>query len=346
MMFLAPLLLGGCQLGYVIKSAYHQTGLLRARVPIDEALKDSQLSEEQKRKLLLSIEAHKFAETELGLHHSDAYSTYVHLDRPYVTYVVSAAEKSELKAYRWWFPVAGSVPYKGFFNLAEAKEEAAELGRQGYDTYVRGVSAYSTLGWFNDPILSSMLNYKDFDLVNTVIHETTHATVYIKNQSDFNERLASFMGNIGAREFYLKKEGPQGKTLEAMENDLADEKLFASFITQELKSLEEWYTQRKSSPINETDRQNRLKEIQTRFAFEVRPRLRSADSYKNFETVELNNARLLTYRLYMEKLDDFESVFNHLGRDFRKMLEFCKSLEGSDDPKAQLARAAGRSAQN
>lgn len=336
----APLALGGCGIPYFVKSAYYQAGLLYRRIPIEAALKDPRLTDEQKRKLKLAAEARAFAETELGLKRTENYTSYVQLDRPYVTYVVSAAMRTELKPYTWWFPIVGAVPYKGFFNPDDAKTEADGLKERGYDVFTRGVSAYSTLGWFKDPLLSSMLNYRDFDLVNTIIHETTHATVYIKSQADFNERLASFIGNIGAREFYRRKEGPESATLKAMDDDLADEADFARFIGEETRSLEKWYRERQNGPLPEPDRQARLKEIQARFAANLRPRLRSPLSYKNFDSIEINNSRLLNYRLYIENLGDFEKVFKKLGGDFKKMLEFCKSLEKADDPKAALARAA------
>ncbi len=330
----------GCQVNYYLKSAYYQAGLLRSRVPIASALQDSQMSEENKRKLNLAQEARGFAERELGLKHTDNYTSFVQLDRPYVTYVVAAAMRTELKAYNWWFPIVGSLPYKGFFNPEDAKAEAEALKARGYDTFTRGVSAYSTLGWFNDPLLSSMLSYRDYDLVNTIIHETTHATIYIKSQADFNERLAVFIGNIGAREFYLRKEGSDSRTLKAMDDDLADEADFAAFIAQEMRLLEKWYQERQNTVIDEVERKTRFKEIQERFITDLRPRLRSANSYKNFDSIELNNARLLNYRLYIENLNDFELVFKKLGSDFAKMLAFCKSLEGTADPKAELARAA------
>ncbi len=334
-------LLSGCQVTYLIKSAYWQAGLLNSRVPIDEALSDPNLSEEQKRKLRLAQEARAFAETQLGLKPTQNYTSYVQLDRPYVTYVVSAAHKNKLEAYKWWFPIIGSVPYKGYFNPDGAKEEADRMKKKDLDVYVRGVSAYSTLGWFKDPILSSMLAYKDHDLVNTIIHETVHATIYVKSEADFNERLAVFIGNKGAEEYYRSKEGPNSKTLSTMRDDLHDERLFSDFISKEVQSIEKWYEERLSRPLSEEERQARLKEIQTRFATEVRPKLKLADSYKNFETIELNNARLVNYRLYFENLDDFERVFEKLGRDFKKMLEFCKTLEKAEDPKAELAKAAG-----
>ena len=305
-------------------------------------MKYPQLNDDQKKKLQLAQEARAFAESDLGLKTTENYTSYVQLARPYVTYLVSAAHKAELKPYKWWFPLIGSVPYKGFFDPDDAKAEAEALKARGYDTYIRGVSAYSTLGWFNDPLLSSMLAYKEFDLVNTVIHETVHATIYIKSEADFNERMAVFFGNKGTLAFYKKREGESSHTLQTMADDAHDERLFSTFISEELKSIEQWYKDRADQPLPDEVRQARLKEIQTRFATELRPKLKLKDSYKGFETVELNNARLIHYRLYLENLDDFEAVFQRLGGDFHKMLEFCRSLEKESDPKAALKAAANQ----
>ncbi len=330
-------LLSGCQIGYLMKSAYSQADLLRRRVPIAEAVKT--LPEEEKRKLLLAREAHVFAETDLGLAHTKNYDTFVQLDAPYVTWVVSASAKNELKHYLWKYPLVGEMPYKGYFDPDGAKREEEGLRAKGLDTYIRGVTAYSTLGWFRDPVLSSMLAYKDYDLVSTIIHETTHATVFIKSEADFNERLAEFIGQKGAEAFYTKR----GDTamIKRMQDDLVDEHAFGDFISAELKSLEKWYEDRRGQTIDEATRVARIKDIQTHFASELKPRLRDPDGFKRFEKSELNNARLLTYKLYFQDLSQFQAVFDKLGRSFPKMLEFARSLEKTDDPVAELARAAG-----
>lgn len=342
--------MGGCQVSYLLKSAYYQGTLLRQRVPIDKALEDSSLSDEQKRKLRLAQEAKAFAESQLGLRPTANYASYTQLKQPYVTYVVSAASRTELKLHQWWFPIIGSVPYKGFFDPEDAKAEAELMKNRGFDTYTRGVSAYSTLGWFNDSILSSMLRYKDHDLVDTIIHETTHATIYIRSQADFNERLAVFIGGIGTREFYRKKEGANGPTLRLIDDEKHDEKLFIAFLKKELTELEKWYADRKSAntagEIDELDRQNRLRLIQERFKNALRPHLLVQDSYKMFETATLNNAQLMNYRLYFDDQDDFEAVFKKRGSNFQEMLKFCKSLESESDPKLALARAARGFANN
>lgn len=303
---------------------------------MEKALGDSRLTDEQKRKLKLAQEARVFAEANLGLKHTDNYSTYVHLDRPYVTYVVTAAPRQELQTYKWWFPVVGSVPYKGFFNPEKAKLEAEAMRARGYDAFVRGVSAYSTLGWFSDPLLSSMLSYKDHDLVDTIIHETVHATIYIRGHAEFNERLAVFIGHKGAEEFYRAKEGAESPTLKLMVGENEDDKLFSDFMAKEIKALKEYYEKNREVKIPEEERQAHFGAIKARFVAEVRPRLKIADSYRGFENSEINNARLVNYSLYNDNMGDFERAFAKLGRDFKKMLEFCKSLEKADDPEVAL----------
>lgn len=334
--------LSGCQIGYLWKSASAQADLLSRRIPIAEALKDPSLTPEQKRKLQLAADARVFAETDLGLAHTQSYTTFVKLNAPYVTWVVSAAAKDELKHYLWRYPLVGKMPYKGFFEPEGAKREAASLKEDGLDTYVRGVTAYSTLGWFKDPVLSSMLIYKDYDLVSTIIHETTHATVFIKSEADFNERLAEFIGQKGAEAFYVKREGASGPMLRKMHDDLVDEGVFGEFISRELDSLEKWYSDRKGTAIPEPERIARIKQIQEKFIADVKPRLRDPEGFVRFEKAELNNARLLTYRLYYQDLSKFQKVFDKRGQSFPKMLDFARSLEHVDDPVAALEAEAAR----
>jgi predicted aminopeptidase len=193
--------------------------LLNKRVPIEDVLKDPKIKPEIKRKLRLAQKAEQFAEQELGLKPTDNYESYVELNRPYVVYAVNASYKNRLEGYTWHFPIIGDVPYKGFFSLEDAKEEEKLLLKKNLDTYLRGVTAYSTLGWFDDPILSSMMSYSDHYLVETIIHETVHATIYIKDNADFNEQLASFLGAKGAEKFYLKHEGPDSKTLKNIKKE-------------------------------------------------------------------------------------------------------------------------------
>ncbi len=341
MPILFGLALSGCQIHYLMKSAVSQADLLMRRVPIDDAIKDPAITPEEKRKLQLAIEARQFAETELGLKVTKNYTSYVKLDRPYVTYVVSAAPRTELTPHLWRYPLVGALPYRGYFNPDDAKKESEGLKQDGLDSYVRGVSAFSTLGWFRDPVLSSMLAYQDHDLVNTIIHETVHATLYIKSEADFNERLATFIGNKGTEMFYRKREGDSSPTLDAIRRDNADEKKFAAFISTEIDQLKAWYELQKGKPIPETERRGRLDEIRIRFREKLQHSL-EGQHYKRFETGEINNARLLTYQLYLEDLSDFETMYTKLGSNFHSFLKFCKALERVETPTQYLAAEARR----
>lgn len=199
-----------CSLGYVIKSGYYQSKILLHREPIQNILKDTSIPDKVKKKLQLIQEVKEFSVRTLGLKTTNNYSTYVALKEPYVSWLVRGAYPYKLEPYTWWFPIVGTVPYKGFFVKQDALSAQSRLKKKGYDTYVRGVTAYSTLGWFHDPILSSMMSYPDSDLVNLIIHESVHATLFIKSSVDFNEQLASFVAQIGTQKFYLAKEDELG----------------------------------------------------------------------------------------------------------------------------------------
>lgn len=339
-LFCALPVLMGCQMGYILKSATGQFRLLNQGESIERSLQDEKITPEQKEQIQRAVEAKNFAEEKLGLKKTKNYTQFVNLDRSSVSYVVSAAPKWELKHHLWYFPIIGNVPYKGYFNEEDAKAEQQELKAKDLDTYMRGVSAYSTLGWFKDPLLSSMLRQKPHDLVNTIIHETVHATLYIKSSADFNERLATFIGDQGSEIFYFEKEGPKSPTVAITKLENADQREFSKFISQEIKELKEWYKQ--NTDHSESTRQARLKEIQDRFVKTLKPKLKT-DLYDKFPSIELNNARLLVYKTYVMDLSDFEVLFQKLDRNFHALIKISKSLEKVKNPDEELKRLAALS---
>jgi predicted aminopeptidase len=335
----ALLLLTSCQLSYLAKNAYYQVKLLNSKQSVKQSLLDPEISQEHKRKLALAEEAKLFAEQHLNLNKTSNYESFVKLNKPYVTWTVSAADKWSLVPYQWHFPIIGKVPYKGFFDELSAQEEAKKLQSKGYDVYVRGVSAYSTLGWFADPILSSMLNYSDYDLVNLVIHETLHATLFIKSNVEFNEQLATFVGNQGAEMFFSIKEGSDSPTLNAAKHESEDERLFSDFISSEIKTLETWYQSVPFKEREETKKASRLEEIQTNFNLKVKPFLKTK-SFSKFSQQKLNNAVILIYKTYMNDLSSFKKVFEKFDQQWIPFLEFCKSLEKEKDPRTAFLNYA------
>jgi predicted aminopeptidase len=326
--------LTSCQFGYYFSSAKNQLAMMNSRQPVEKVLVSDALTEQQKSKIAISQKARVFAFEKLLLKKTNNYSTYIDLKRPYVTWVVHAAYKWEMKNYQWSYLFVGDMPYKGFFSEAEALEEAQLMEKKGFDTYVRGVTAYSTLGYLQDSVLSSMLRYKEHDLVNTIIHELVHTTIYIKNNADFNERLAVFIGNKGTELFYKELEGPESATLKMIEMENQDDQLFAQFITTELSMIQSWY---KENPQNEEARQKRLAAVITNFTEQLKPQLKT-NSYLKFEKEKMNNARLGLYKTYMEKLDDFEVLFNKLDKNLIRFIETVKTLEKSDHPIEDLKK--------
>jgi predicted aminopeptidase len=342
LLFLGGLFLSSCQMGYLVKNGWNQMSLLAARQPLEKALGDSKVSDEEKRKIRLAMEVREFADSELGLRVDQLYTSYVKLDRAYVTWVVSASPKWKLESYLWSFPIVGKMPYKGFFSEAEALEEERVLlnnpeAPAALDTYVRGVTAYSTLGWFKDPILSSMMRSKDHDLVDTLIHELVHATLYIKHQADFNERFAVFLGHKGRELFYLKKEGPNSSTLKVVQDENFDESLFSEFITKEIENLDSWYAlvSKNSEPPTEEQRQAKFSEIKSRFIQDLEPRLKTKN-WARFPEMKLNNARLSVFKTYLKNLGDFQQAYSKVGSDFKKFLASCKHLENHPNPEQGL----------
>lgn len=326
-----------CQLTYILKSAHNQFSMMTTRQPISEVLKDNKLDSEKRKKIELSERARVFAFEQLKLKKTQNYATYIDLHRPYVSWVVHAAYKWELKNYLWSFPIIGEVPYKGYFSEDEAKQEVELMESQGYDTFYRGVSAYSTLGWFTDSLLSSMLAYKEHDLVNTIIHELTHTTIYVKSNADFNERLAVFIGNKGTELFYKKFEGENSPTLQQISDENIDDGLFSGFITKELDELKKWYEENKSKSLTEDDRQKRFDLIKTRFTQNLKPQLKTG-SYDRFPQSKLNNARLGLYTTYMKDMDDFENLYKKLNGNLIEFILKVKELESSDDPQSDLKK--------
>ncbi|MBC7742954.1 MAG: aminopeptidase [Bdellovibrionaceae bacterium] len=334
----------GCQLGYLLHVSYNHLAMLNSKVPISRALANKDLSADQIKKINLTQEVRKFSFEQLGLSKSKNYTEYIDLKRPYVTYAVMAAYKWKLEPYLWKFPFIGKAPYKGYYNEKMAQQEASEMKSKDFDVYVRGVAAFSTLGKLTDPLLSSMLNYSEHDLVNTIIHELVHTTLFIKDNIDFNERLAVFVAGKGTELFYFEKEGPKSTTLQLIKNENEDDKLFSVFITRELNDLKQWYINYAPAPNLTADtkegiRQARIELIRSNFTEKLSHKLKTT-SYQGFTKGPINNARLSNFNTYLKDLDLFEKVYQKNGYNIHTFLQKCAVLNSVDDPELELKKWA------
>ncbi|WP_025916332.1 aminopeptidase [Herminiimonas sp. CN] len=191
-------LLGGCaQLGYLVQAAHGQSALLSAARPIDDWLADPQADPGLKDKLATAKLIRAFAVRELALPDNASYTTYAALRRPFVLWNVVATPALSLKPKQWCFPVAGCVSYRGYYELAQARAEALALRTEGYDVQVAGVPAYSTLGWFKDPVISTFIHYPDAELARLIFHELAHQVAYAPGDSEFNESFATTVEQAG-----------------------------------------------------------------------------------------------------------------------------------------------------
>ena len=323
----------GC---YLSRAGWEEARILAGRQEIARLVDDRQTDEATRRKLKLVLAARSFARDSIGLDVGESFTTYSRLRRDTLVLVLSAAYRDRLEPHTWWFPVVGRVPYKGFFDFGAAQAAARDLEARGLDTYLRPSAAFSTLGWFNDPLLSTTLRYDSLDLANTVIHEVTHNTFYAPGQAVFNESFATFVGAHGA-EWFFRAAGDTTRARIATE-DWEDDKLLGRFWTSLWDDLDSAYRAHPES------REARLAVRDTIYARarrvlidSVGPQLRRIDP-RALPHVQLDNAALLARRIYLTDLDAFERVYDAEGRDLRRAIARVMTLakRRPADPYAEL----------
>lgn len=243
---------------YGIYQGIGQLSIVWNARPIEDVMYDPAVADSVKSKLRLVEEVKKFAVDTLGLAVSKNYTTLYDQHGKPILWVLTGSEKYMLKPVEWWFPVVGSVSYKGFFKLDKAKKEEQQLIEKGFDTDIGVTGAWSTLGWFRDPILSNVLGRSEGQVAELFIHEMTHATLYVKSSVDFNENFASAIGEVGAEEFLKARFGDSSEVLTEYLNRNDDYNRFASHMLRGTKKLDSLYH---SSFVSKSDSEkNILKE--------------------------------------------------------------------------------------
>lgn len=228
---------------YGIRQGYGQLKIIWNTRPISEILQDSTANDSLKSKLRYIQEVKDFAEKELSLKKTSNYTTFYDQQGKALLWVVTACQPFELKPYEWELGFFGRFSYKGHFNRKYAEADSAELAKLGYDTDISQVRGWSTLGYFKDPVLSSMLTLSEGELAELIIHELTHSTVYLKDSVNFNENLASFLGKKGALLFLEKKFGKNAPQLNLYQNELYDDSLYNAFMLETTQKLKIFYKQ-------------------------------------------------------------------------------------------------------
>jgi predicted aminopeptidase len=302
---------------YLARAGWEEARILARRRAIPAVIADPATSVGDRAKLKLGLAARGFAAESLGLRAKKSFTTYSRLERDTLVLVLSGAYRDQLRAYTWWFPIVGDVPYKGFFDFAAAGRAAEKMRGEGFDAFVRPSPAFSTLGFFNDPVLSTTLSADSLYLANTVIHELTHNTYYASGEADFNESFANWAGARGSVAFFRSR----GDTAAAREAEArwADDTVLGGFFTSVYAAIDSAFRAHPGAgarAVRIAARDTIFARARSRLTEEIAPRIKTF-SVAYLSRFRLDNAALLAYRTYYTDLPDFDVVYERCGGDVR-----------------------------
>lgn len=331
--------LSGC---YGLHALSGQLSILCNREDIEDVLADPHTTPLERRRLELVQATRRYAIDAIGLAENGSYTCVYDTQGGPVAWNVSASSPDALAPYLWTFPFVGTIPYVGFFAREPAAELARDLRAEGLDVLVLPVPAYSTLGWFDDPVFSSMLFRDESSLVETVIHELAHATVWIDGDAVFNENLASFVGEQGARDFFRKRGGAADPGLKQSLDNERDATVFRAAMADLREQLARIYAASGTRAHKRALKAEAFERFRAHYRRVVRPQL-SDDGYdwilsKRFP---FNNAFVMQYQRYHGDAHLFRAVHEKAGGDLRATVERLKALADADDPRAALTKMAG-----
>lgn len=303
---MAILPLSGCAtLRYYGQAVHGELSLLSERRPLNKLIANPATPASLRQKLELAQQIRRFASAQLGLPENGSYTSYVALGRPYVSWDVFGAPPFSLKPITWCFLFAGCVPYRGYFSPQRAKGFAARLHRKGNDVYVSGVPAFSTLGWFDDPLVSSMLDWNDTTLATFIFHELAHQELYVYGDADFNESYAVLVADVGVRRWLLAS----GREAELAQYETGQQhwRMIVQLVDTARGELTQLYASGATAQIMRAHKQLIFDQLRRSYQA-LRPELDGDIGYDNFFDGPLNNASLLIFSTYTRWLPAFRAL--------------------------------------
>ncbi len=325
--------LTGCQtVGYYKQAIQGQYQVLKHRQPMSELIADPQTPVSLKEKFQLIHKLREFAATELKLPVNGHYQSYVDLHRRYIVWNVHAAPEFLLQPKTWWYPVVGSLKYRGYFSEPDAKRYAERLAGKGFDVFVDGVEAYSTLGWFKDLVLNTFINHSEPELAETIFHELAHQREFVRGDTDFNEAFATTVGQEGVRRWLLAS--GNSAALEKYQLALRRNEQFVQLIQATRRELESLYGEEKSRATTNgsmsTAGKRQQKEIiigRLRSNYDqLKAQWSGFNDYDNWFTQAVNNAQLNTVATYYDMVPTFQRLLQQNNGDLEKFYREVRTL--------------------
>ena len=335
------LTISGCtQLDYYAQSVRGQLDIWRREKPMQDVIDDTVSPQALRDKLALALKAREFASAELGLPQNQSYRRYADLRRPFVVWNVFAAPEFSTQPVQWCFVMAGCVNYRGYFSKADAEAFAAEAGAQGNDVHVGGVPAYSTLGWFADPVLNTIVNYPAVELARIIFHELSHQVVYVKDDSVFNESFAVAIEREGLRRWLAKYGSAQDRQVfEKKQGYRAD---FIALVQTYRERLAALYKQRIAADAMRASKQQLFDDMQRDYS-KLKASWGGFSGYDRWFAQKPNNAMLASVSIYTQRVPAFEAMLREHGGDLPGFFMAVKALARLDKAArdAALRKVAG-----
>ena len=319
--------LAGCQsIGYYHQAIRGECQILIHRQPIQKLTADPGTSPELKEKFKLVLRLREFAQNELKLPIDGQYLHYVDLHRPYAVWNVHAAPAFSLEPKTWWYPFVGGLKYRGYFSETDAQRYARGLEKKGWEVYVEGVQAYSTLGWFKDPLLNTFISEPEPELAETLFHELAHQRFFISGDTDFNEAFATTVGEEGARRWLTRQNEPA--TIQKYAAALERQERFVQLIMAARETLKSVYkdkpaarlsgqnsaSQSEASAELRSQREQVIAQLREGYAG-IKVQWGGNSGYDSWFTNSLNNAQLNTVATYYDLVPGFRALLREKGED-------------------------------
>jgi predicted aminopeptidase len=324
------LLLTGCSsIAYYGQSIAGHSRLMLARQPLENAIEAAMQAQDKELQTQLELASvlRRYAVQALGLPNNASYSTYVALQRDFPVWTVVAAEEFSIEAKTWCYPIVGCAAYRGYFSKKAAQVYAASLRQQGLETTIGGIAAYSTLGWFNDPLLSSMMRYGVADFAETLFHELAHQQLYIKDDSAFNEAFATVVGEQGALRWLSAN---RSDLLADYQLSLAARVDFSNLLDSLKQDLKKLYASSQTPKEKRVIKRRLFEDIKTKYQNLKTNQWQGFNGFDGWFERPINNARLAAFATYREHTPSLYSLFGSCNGEFERFYLSLEPVESAD----------------